>query len=122
MKRDRRMVVNKTRAITATVVGVATTVLIQGTAGAIDISPNTSLPGTSLLQTAVGGLMTIVEYTLLAALLIAPLCWAWGSHTGNFNLSSRGRSAVVYILAAVVIVGSANALVNWALAANLGIA
>jgi hypothetical protein len=122
MKRDRRMVVNKTRAMTATVVGVATTVLIQGTAGAIDISPNTSLPGTSLLQTAVGGLMTIVEYTLLAALLIAPLCWAWGSHTGNFNLSSRGRSAVIYILAAVVIVGSANALINWALAANLGIA
>jgi Family of unknown function (DUF6112) len=122
MKRERRMVVNKARAIAATVVGVATTVLIQGTADAIDISPNTSLPGTSLLQTAVGGLMTIVEYTLLAALLIAPLCWAWGSHTGNFNLSSRGRSAVIYILAAVVIVGSANALINWALAANLGIA
>jgi hypothetical protein len=88
----------------------------------ITVTPNSSLPGTSMVQTAVGGLITVVEYLLLGSLVIAALSWAWGSHSGNTNLAYRGRSALFYVLFAAVVVGASNALINFALSTNIGLA
>ena len=88
---------------------------------AINITPNSSLPGTAALEGFVGGLVTFVEIICFAALISAAGAWAWGGHSGNYKLSSQGRTGLLWALVALVIVGSANALANWALGISIGV-
>jgi len=88
---------------------------------AINIAPNSSLPGTAALEGLVGGLVTFVEIICFAALISAAGAWAWGGHSGNYKLSSQGRTGLLWALLALVIVGSANVLANWALGITIGV-
>jgi hypothetical protein len=88
---------------------------------AINITPNSSLPGTAALEGLVGGLITFVEIICFAALISAAGAWAWGGHSGNYKLSSQGRTGLMWALLALVIVGSANVLANWALKISIGV-
>ncbi len=88
---------------------------------AIKITPNSSLPGTAALEGLVGGLITFVEIICFAALISAAGAWAWGGHSGNYKLSSQGRTGLLWALLALVIVGSANVLANWALGITIGV-
>ena len=87
---------------------------------AINIKPNSSLPGTAALEGLVGGLVTFVEIICFTALICAAGAWAWGGHSGNYKLSSQGRTGLLWALVALVIVGSANVLANWALGISIG--
>ena len=98
----------------------ATAAATQRILVALKITPNSSLPGTAALEGLVGGLITFVEIICFAALISAAGAWAWGGHSGNYKLSSQGRTGLLWALLALVIVGSANVLVNWALGITIG--
>jgi hypothetical protein len=88
---------------------------------AINITPNSSLPGTAALEGFVGGLITFVEIICFAALICAAGAWAWGGHSGNYKLSSQGRTGLLWALVALVLVGSANAQLARALGISIGV-
>jgi hypothetical protein len=88
---------------------------------ALNITPNSSLPGTSALEGFVGGLVTFIEIICFAALISAAGSWAWGGHSGNYKMASQGRTGLLWALVALIIVGSANALANWALGISIGL-
>lgn len=89
--------------------------------GGINITPNSSLPGTTLLESLVGGFLTFMDLVCVAALISAAGAWAWGSHSGNYKISSQGRSGMIYALVALVVLGSVNVLANWALHTAIGL-
>lgn len=71
------------------------------------------LPGTAKLQQLVNGAYLWVLLLTLAALIVAAVVWAWGSHSNNVRASSDGRRGVGVALFAALIVGAAPMLVNW---------
>lgn len=86
-----------------------------GAAGAqVAARPDPSgLPGTAKLQQLVNGAYLWVLLLTLAALIVAAVIWAWGSHSNNVRASSDGRRGVGVALLAALIVGAAPMLVNW---------
>jgi hypothetical protein len=76
------------------------------------VTPNSNgIPGISLLQSIVGGILTAGFVACVAGLVIASVCWALGSHQGNARLAISGRTGVLVSIAAAVLVGGADALV-----------
>jgi hypothetical protein len=76
------------------------------------VTPNSNgIPGISLLQNIVGGILTAGFVACVAGLVIASVCWALGSHQGNARLAISGRTGVLVSIAAAVLVGGADALV-----------
>ena len=76
------------------------------------VTPNSNgIPGISLLQSIVGGILTAGFVACVAGLVIASVCWALGSHLGNARLAISGRTGVLVSIAAAVLVGGADALV-----------
>jgi hypothetical protein len=96
---------------------VATTVATAFPAvavGQVAANPDPSgLPGTAKLQQLVNGTYLWVLLLTLAALVVAAVVWAWGSHSNNVRASSDGRRGVGVALLAALIVGAAPMLVNW---------
>ena len=81
-------------------------------AGNPGVTPNSNgIPGISLLQSIVGGILTAGFVACVAGLVIASVCWALGSHQGNARLAISGRTGVLVSIAAAVLVGGADALV-----------
>lgn len=79
-----------------------------------DISPNTTgLPGISALQNIVGALLTIGLIACLAGLVMAAIVWAVGHHSANPSLAGRGKAGVLVAVAASILVGGANVLVDF---------
>jgi hypothetical protein len=79
-----------------------------------DISPNTTgLPGISTLQNIVGALLTIGLIACLAGLVMAAIVWAVGHHSANPSLAGRGKAGVLVAVAASILVGGANVLVDF---------
>ena len=76
------------------------------------VTPNSNgIPGISLLQSIVGGILTAGFVACVGGLVIASVCWALGSHQGNARLAISGRTGVLVSIAAAVLVGGADALV-----------
>ncbi len=71
------------------------------------------LPGTAKLQQLVNGAYLWVLLLTLAALVVAAVVWAWGSHSNNVRAAGDGRRGVGVALLAALIVGAAPMLVNW---------
>jgi hypothetical protein len=94
---------------------------IRLAAGSIDITPNTSLPGTSLLQSILGGIMLWSELALALGFILACVAWGIGHHQGNYKLAQQGRQGLLVVVVAIILVGSMNAIVNAALTVNLGV-
>ncbi len=107
---------------TSAVMGLATTVMFSGAAGAADttngsgvnISPNSNLPGLNTFQGLVGGLITAVEVLCAAAFVVAAGMWAWSSHSGNHQGVSNGKKGLVTAVVALVLVASLNVVFTWA--------
>jgi hypothetical protein len=80
----------------------------------IDIPPSlTSLPGSSVLESLVGGVEAWAEIGALAALVIGAALWALGSHTQNMHQSAAGRRAVATALVAALLIGAAPHLIDF---------
>lgn len=79
-----------------------------------DISPNTTgLPGISSLQNIVGGLLSVGLIACLAGLVLAAIFWAVGHHSVNPSIAARGKAGVLVAVAASILVGGANVLVDF---------
>ncbi|HET6793486.1 MAG TPA: DUF6112 family protein [Acidimicrobiales bacterium] len=85
-------------------------------AGVIRVSPNDSLPGTSQIQSVVGGVITWILYICAFAVAVGAGAWGFGQRMGNFTSAHRGRELVVGGLLGGVLVGAAQMLVNFAFA------
>jgi type III secretory pathway component EscU len=80
----------------------------------INISPNSSgLPGITALQKIVGAGMTVGLILSVLALIVAAVVWAFGSHSSNPNLTSRGKTGVLIACGAAIITGGAVAFINF---------
>ena len=85
----------------------------------VNISPNTSgLPGISELQTIVGALLTVGLIAAVAGLIISAIVWAVGHHSSNPNHVSKGKSGVIASLIAALLIGGADVLINFFVAAG----
>jgi hypothetical protein len=89
---------------------------------AVSITPNSSLPGTSLAESIVGGLMTLALIGCIAGIVLSAGSWAVGGWQGNHKLVSNGKAGVMYAILGALVVVSANAIINWATGQNLGLA
>ncbi len=82
--------------------------------GQVSARPDASgLPGTAKLQQLVNGAYLWVLLLTLAALIVAAVVWAWGSHSNHVRAAGDGRRGVGVALLAALIVGAAPMLVNW---------
>lgn len=83
------------------------------------ITPNTTgLPGASEAEKIVGALLTFGLIASVAGIAIASITWALGSHSANPHLAGRGKTGVIVACLAAVLVGGADALVNFFAAAG----
>lgn len=80
----------------------------------INISPNSNgLPGISALQKIVGAVMTVGLILSVLALIVAAVAWAFGSHSANPHLATRGKTGVMIACGSAVITGGAVAFINF---------
>ena len=79
----------------------------------VAVDPNSKLPGTTQLNSLIGGLMTWVLLACVAAVLLGAAAWGFGSRTGHFAASQHGRGMVLGGVAGAMITGAAAALVNF---------
>lgn len=101
-------------ALRGTASALATTSWTSAAGAQVAASPDASgLPGTAKLQQLINGAYLWVLLLTLAALIVAAVIWAWGSHSNNVRASSDGRRGVGVALLAALIVGAAPMLVNW---------
>jgi hypothetical protein len=79
-----------------------------------DLTPNTNgLPGIAALERIVGALLTIGLVAAVAGVAISAIAWAVGSHSSNPHVAGRGKSGVLISVAAAMLIGAANTLVNF---------
>lgn len=84
-----------------------------------NISPNTSgLPGVGEAEHIVGALLTFSVIAAVAGLAISAIVWAVGSNSSNPHLASRGRTGVLAACAAALLIGGADILVRFFMAAG----
>ena len=80
----------------------------------INISPNSNgLPGITALQKIVGAVMTVGLILSVLALIVAAVVWAFGSHSANPHLATRGKTGVLIACGAAILTGGAVAFINF---------
>ncbi len=80
----------------------------------VSISPNSDgLPGITALQKIVGAVMTVGLILSVLALIVAAVVWAFGSHSANPHLATRGKAGVLIACGAAIITGGAVAFINF---------
>lgn len=85
-----------------------------GVAADININPNDNgLPGIAALRTIVGATMTVGLILSVLALIVAAVVWAFGSHSANPHLATRGKTGVMIACGAAIITGAAVAFINF---------
>lgn len=81
----------------------------------ITISPNWNfLPFMGWLTELVGGAMALVYLLLLLAALVLLVIWVWGSQSGDPRKEEVGRKGLIIAVVAFLILGSIQAISNWA--------
>jgi hypothetical protein len=87
---------------------------IPAAAGPINVNPNDNgLPGIAALRTIVGAVMTVGLILSVLALIVAAVVWAFGSHSANPHLATRGKTGVLIACGAAIITGAAVACINF---------
>ena len=77
---------------------------IPAAAGPINVNPNDNgLPGIAALRTIVGAVMTVGLILSVLALVVAAVVWAFGSHSANPHLATRGKTGVLIACGAAII-------------------
>ncbi|MEM7337673.1 MAG: DUF6112 family protein [Actinomycetota bacterium] len=73
-----------------------------------------TLPGTNILESLATGLQSWGIVVGIIAVVISALLWALGAGSDNAGQATRGKRGVMYSLIAVLIIGAAPVLVQWA--------
>ena len=82
--------------------------------GPVNVNPNDNgLPGIAALRTIVGAVMTVGLILSVLALIVAAVVWAFGSHSANPHLATRGKTGVLIACGAAIITGGAVAFINF---------
>ena len=80
----------------------------------VSVNPNSgSIPGGPQLQQIVDGIAGFALIGSVAALVIAAVVWAFGSHAQNPHHTQAGKRGVIMSAGAAGIVGASAALVNF---------
>lgn len=88
--------------------------VIPVAAGPVNVNPNDNgLPGIAALRTIVGAVMTVGLILSVLALIVAAVVWAFGSHSANPHLATRGKTGVLIACGAAIITGGAVAFINF---------
>ena len=86
---------------------------MAGGAG-INISPNSSLPGSSQVSSFLGGIEQWAIYACLLGLIIGGASLWWGIQNGSINRTSVSQHKILAALAGAIIIGAAVYLIGWA--------
>jgi hypothetical protein len=82
---------------------------------AVSLKPDpTALPGTSLGQKAVNGLVALVMIAVVLAGLVGLAQWAWSSSNNNPHGASAGKKRVALCVAVFFAVGAGTAILDFA--------
>ena len=81
---------------------------------AIDVNPNSNLPGTPQLSQLIGGLMTWVLLACIVAVLIGAATWGFGARMGHYGSAQQGKMMTLGGAVGAMIAGAAVAVVNFA--------
>ena len=80
----------------------------------VHVTPNNDgLPGVNTAMRIVGALLTFGLIAAVAGIALGAIVWALGSHTSNPHHANRGKTGVLVSAAAAILVGSADAIVNF---------
>jgi hypothetical protein len=86
-----------------------------------NIEPNTDgLPGVQAAQSIVGALLTLGLIAAVAGIAVGSIVWAIGSHSSNPHAASKGKTGVLSSVGAAILIGGANALVQFFWNVGLG--
>lgn len=78
------------------------------------VKPNSGgLPGLSEARRLVGALLTWGLVACVAGLVLSAIVWAVSSHAGNYHGTGKGKTGVVVSALAAVLVGGANAIIEF---------
>lgn len=78
------------------------------------IPPNDGgLPGVRAAERMVGALLTYGVIAAVAGLAMSAIVWAVGGHSANPQWAHRGKAGVLVSLAAALLVGGADSLVQF---------
>jgi hypothetical protein len=79
----------------------------------VSITPNSKLPGTTQLNTLIGGMVTWVLLACVTAVLIGAASWGIGNRSGHYGATQNGRMMVLGGSVGAMVAGAASALVNY---------
>ena len=79
-----------------------------------NISPNSSLPGSSQVTSFLGGIEQWAVYACLLGLIIGGAGLWWGVQHGSINRTSVSQHKILAAFAGAVIIGAGVFLITWA--------
>ena len=80
----------------------------------LNISPNSSLPGSSQVSSFLGGIEQWAIYACLLGLIVGGAGLWWGVQNGSINRTSLSQHKILAALAGAIIIGAAVFLITWA--------
>jgi hypothetical protein len=93
---------------------LATRLVASLLGASFNISPNSSLPGSSQVTTFLGGIEQWAVYACLLGLIIGGASLWWGVQNGSINRTSVSQHKVLAAFAGAVIIGAGVFLITWA--------
>ncbi len=94
------------------VLGTSISVLAGG--AGLNISPNSSLPGSSQVSSFLGGIEQWAIYACLLGLIVGGASLWWGIQNGSISRTSVSQHKILAALAGAIIIGAAVYLITWA--------
>lgn len=80
----------------------------------VNVTPNDNgLPGIHTAMRIIGALLTFGLLAAVAGIAVGAIVWALGSHLSSPHHASRGKTGVLVSAGAAILIGSADAIVNF---------
>ena len=83
-------------------------------AASFNITPNSSLPGSSQVTSFLGGIEQWAVYACLLGMIVGGAGLWWGVQNGSLNRTSISQHKVLAAFAGAVIIGAGVFLITWA--------
>jgi hypothetical protein len=87
---------------------------IVAAGASFNVSPNSSLPGSSQVSSFLGGIEQWAIYACLLGLIIGGASLWWGVQNGSISRTSVSQHKILAAFAGAIIIGAAVYLITWA--------